>query len=87
MHTHIITQHKRFYTFGTNLYAQLLLINKISASELSRKFIKSALLVGSGAVKYYSRYTCVIRMRWEALKVVEEGEGGGEPLPTTKKGG
>ena len=28
------------------LYAQSVLSNKISASELSRKFIKSALLVG-----------------------------------------
>ena len=28
------------------LYAQSVLINKVSASELSRKFIKSALLVG-----------------------------------------
>ncbi len=28
------------------LYAQSVLISKISASELSRKFIKSALLVG-----------------------------------------
>ena len=32
--------------FGTDLYAQSVLINKIFASELSRKFIKSALLVG-----------------------------------------
>ena len=36
-------------TFGTNLYAQSMLINKISASELSQKFIKSALLVGQAA--------------------------------------
>ena len=40
------TLHTRFCTFGTNLHAQSVLINKISASELSRKFIKSALLVG-----------------------------------------
>ncbi len=32
-------------TFGTDLHAQSV-INKISASELRRKFIKSALLVG-----------------------------------------
>ena len=37
----------RFRTFRTNLHAQSVLINKISASELTRKFIKSALLVGS----------------------------------------
>ena len=34
------------YMFGTNLYAQLVFSNKISASEFSRKFIKSVLLVG-----------------------------------------
>ncbi len=33
-------------TFGADLYAQSMLISKLSASELSRKFIKSALLVG-----------------------------------------
>ena len=31
---------------GANLYAQSVLIDKISVSELSRKFIKSALLAG-----------------------------------------
>ena len=35
-----------FARFGTNLHAQPVLVNKISASELSRKFIKSALSVG-----------------------------------------
>ena len=40
------TLHTRFRTLGTDLYAQPVLINKISASELSRKFIKSVLLVG-----------------------------------------
>ncbi len=39
MHTHLCM-------FGVDLYAQSVLSNKISASELSRKFIKSALLVG-----------------------------------------
>ncbi len=38
--------HTRFCTFGTDLYAQSVLSNKISASEISQKFIKSALLVG-----------------------------------------
>ena len=32
--------------FGADLHAQLVLSNKISASELRRRFIKSALLVG-----------------------------------------
>ena len=40
------TLHTRFCTFGTDLYAQSVLINKIFASELRRKFIKNALLVG-----------------------------------------
>ena len=35
-----------FCTFGANLYAQLVLINKMSALELRRRFIKIALLVG-----------------------------------------
>ncbi len=35
-----------FCTFGADLYAQSVLIDKISASELSQKFIESALLVG-----------------------------------------
>ena len=42
----ICTLHTGFCTFGTNLYAPLVLTNKVSASELSWKFIKSALLVG-----------------------------------------
>ena len=46
IHTVQYTLHTRFSSFGANLYAQLVLINKISALELSRKFIKSALLVG-----------------------------------------
>ncbi len=36
----------RVCTFGADLYTQSVLINKISASELRRKFIKGALLVG-----------------------------------------
>ncbi len=47
------TLHSRFCTFGTNLHAQLVLINKISASEISRKFVKIALLVG-----YPRFFTC-----------------------------
>ena len=35
-----------FCTFAADLYAQSVLSNKNLASELSRKFIKSALLVG-----------------------------------------
>ncbi len=35
-----------FAHFGVNLYAQLVLSSKISALELRKKFIESALLVG-----------------------------------------
>ena len=38
--------HTRSCTFGANLHAQSVISDKVSASELSRKFIKSALLVG-----------------------------------------
>ncbi len=40
------TLHTRFCTFGTDLYAQSVIINNISAAELSQNFIKSVLLVG-----------------------------------------
>ncbi len=43
----VYTLHVRPCTFGTDLHAQLALVDKVSASELSRKFIKSPLLVGS----------------------------------------
>ena len=42
--------------FGTDLYAQLVLINKVSALELSWKFIKSALFVGSESKQNYSTH-------------------------------
>ncbi len=42
----VYTLHTRFCTLGVDLYAQSVLINKISASELRQEFIKSALLVG-----------------------------------------
>ena len=40
------TLHARFCTLGSDLYAQSVISNKITASELRRKFINSALLVG-----------------------------------------
>ncbi len=40
------TLHARSCTFGADLYAKSVLINKISALELSRKLINSALVVG-----------------------------------------
>ncbi len=40
-------------TLGTDLHARSALINKISALELSRKFIKSALLVGYPDVIFF----------------------------------
>ncbi len=42
--------------FGTDLSAQSVLISKISSSELRRKFVKSALLVGE---RERSGQTCV----------------------------
>ncbi len=50
---YIYTMHARFFcTFGADLQCQSVLINKISAMEFSRKFIKNALLVGQ--VQLYS---------------------------------
>ena len=47
-----------FCMFGADLLAQLALINKISAAELSGKFIKSASLVGP--VPYSTRSTVYV---------------------------
>ncbi len=44
--------------FGADLYAPSVLISKISASELSRKFIKSALLVGESELYNNNKKTC-----------------------------
>ncbi len=38
-----------FCTFGADFHAQSVLSDKISAPELSRKFIKGPLLVGFGS--------------------------------------
>ncbi len=43
MYTHCM---RVFGTFGIALHAQSVLVNKTSASELSWRFIESALLVG-----------------------------------------
>ncbi len=43
---YIYTLHTRFCMFGADFHAQSVLSNKISASELCPRFIKSALLVG-----------------------------------------
>ncbi len=52
--------HTCFCTFGADLHAQSMLINKASASELSRKFIKSALLLVGIVVQItYSKVMCV----------------------------
>ena len=50
--------HTRFFcTFGTDLYAKSVFINKISALELSQKFIKSALLVGQERKSWRSLFS------------------------------
>ncbi len=43
---YVYTLRTCFCTFDTHLHAQSVFINKLSASELSRKFIESVLLVG-----------------------------------------
>ena len=43
------TLHTSFCTFSADLYAQSVLNNKISASELSQRFIKIVLVVGQAA--------------------------------------
>ena len=72
------TSHACFARLSGNLYAQSVLSNKISASELTRKFIKGALLVGSSPLRL-SKFDCtfirVDRVRgwwWEG-----EGKRGG----------
>ena len=51
------TLHIGFCTFGADLYAQSVLMKKNSASVLSRKFIKSALLVGFWSFNVYLMWT------------------------------
>ena len=47
-----------FRTFGTDLHAPSMLIDKISASELKRMLVKSALLVGySERIVFFSPLT------------------------------
>ncbi len=72
---HICIAYTCFCTFPTDLYAQSVIINKISASELSRKFIKSALLVG--------HLLCLSDAAKQDIqsKREEEEEGGGEGSP------
>ncbi len=53
--------HTRFCRFGADLHARWVLINKISASELTRKFIKSASLVG---VSLYMPISTAIVSTW-----------------------
>ena len=72
------TLHARFCMFGADLHAQAELINKISASELSQKFVKSALLVGKQR-RIRSEGT-------ERLWCVHRHDGP-HPLPTTPHGG
>ncbi len=48
-----------FGTFGADLHARSVLTNKISASKLSRKFVKSALLVGNESFESFDPVTIV----------------------------
>ncbi len=56
-----------FCMFGTDLYAQSVLINKISALELSRKLIKSALLVGYDSPMTMRNFTLSLSHAFETL--------------------
>ncbi len=67
------TMHTRFCMFGTKLYAQSVLINKISASELSRKFVMSALLVGCVSLFSVRDFTVLLHTRVRATR---------EPFPS-----
>ena len=67
------TMHARFCTFGTDLYARSALINEISTSEPSRKFIQSALLVGH-LVSHMARWKRGARGHNEEEKRKEEEE-------------
>ncbi len=57
-----------FCTFGANFYAQSVLISKISASEISRKFIKSAIVGWVGltvpvSVQLFSAFPARVSVR------------------------
>ncbi len=70
------TLHTRFCT---DLYAQSVFTNKISASELRRKFIKSALLVGKAATSFQKRCHFALGMPSilpRTMNRLEDGVGG-----------
>ena len=76
------TLHTRLCTFGADSYARSVLINKISASELGRKFIKSSLLVGKAESAVRTRFICALGRSWVGLKshtriLKRTGRGGG----------
>ena len=64
--------HARFCMLGADLHAQLVLINKISASELSRKFIKGALLVGQSFRFYWRNFVCFVLCLKSSLVVYQQ---------------
>ncbi len=70
-----------FARLAPDLYAQSVLIHKISASELSRKFIKSALLVGNWSLAVCPRTMCAVMMSRE------RGRGGEGRRGRKVKGG
>ncbi len=64
---YVCTLHTCFCTFGTDLHAPTVLIDKISASELSQKFIKSVVVLLVGKV----RTTSVRHVVGNALLLVQ----------------
>ena len=71
--------HARFCPFGADLFAQSVLVDKISVSELSRKFTKSALLVGlpKKRVVQCGRSRMSMGSSRRGLLIRERGGGGG----------
>ncbi len=64
------TLHTRFCTFGADLHAQSVIINKVSALELGQKFTKSALLVGQypyyQVLQWTERCNFLVLPKWYA---------------------
>ncbi len=52
---HVRIAYTFFACFRADLYAQSVIINKVSASELRRKIIKSALLVGQMQITQHGK--------------------------------
>ncbi len=78
------TLHTQFFAhFGVDLFAQSVLSNKISASELSRNFIKCALLVGT---QQANKITIFLQLLLVRLRLHHLIEAWGPFSPSVKQG-